>query len=293
MNEPTRKVAICGTAPGSLDEAPWADPEWEIWGTSRLYEMIPDNRWDCWFELHDLEKIGKGWNCTEQEREEKREKHLDYLRETSRPVYVQPQYEDEWPSAIGYPIDEVLDEFPSQYFTNHISWMLALAIYSEVDEIGIYGVDMAMSGGEYEYQRPSVEYFIGVARGRGIPVEVPDTCDLLKTTRLYGVDDGDSPFDAKVRAREDELDQRINSIQQTINELEAEDQQIQGMINVMGQLAENGVDPNLRDELVGEAEALQERRQQIAQQLNANRQKLAAQKGAKDNTDYLKRAWMS
>lgn len=287
-----RKVAICGTAPSSLDEAPWADPEWEIWGTSRLYKTIPDSVWDVWFELHDLETIGKGWDCTDDQREERRQEHLDYLREQARPVYVQPEYEDEWPSAVGYPLDEVFEEFPSRYFTNHISWMLALALYQRVDEIGIYGVDMAMSGGEYEYQRPSVEYFIGIARGRGVPVEVPDTCDLLKTTRLYGVDDGDSPFDAKVRARKDELDQRVQGIEQQIEELEAQGQQIAGALNVMGQLAENGVDPELRGELERNAQEMQQQLQQIEQQIEQGRQSLAAQKGAKDNMEYLQRCWM-
>lgn len=293
MIDRPRKVAICGTAPSSLDEAPWQDPEVEIWGTSRLYKMIPDEVWTVWFELHDLPKIGKGWSCGEDQRKEQRDEHLEYLASQTRPVYVQPQYEDAFPAAVGYPLEEVFEEFPSRYFTNHISWMIALAIYQDVDEIGIYGVDMALQGGEYEYQRPSVEYFIGIARGRGIPVEVPDSCDLLKTTRLYGVDDGQSPFDKKVRAREDELNDRINQVEDQIEQLQAQDAQLAGAVNAYAELAQNGVPEDLREKLKESAQQMQQQREQVQQQILDGQIALAKSEGAKENTDYLKRAWMS
>jgi hypothetical protein len=52
-------------------------------------------------------------------------------------------------------------------------------------EIHLYGVDMAVST-EYDEQRPSCEYFIGLARGRGIKVYIPEESHLLKVRYKYG-----------------------------------------------------------------------------------------------------------
>jgi hypothetical protein len=87
------------------------------------------------------------------------------------------------PNAVLYPIDEIIKTF-GNYFTNTISYMIALALISDFDEIHILGVDMAVDS-EYAWQRPSCEYFIGLARGMGKKVYIPETCDLLKTRYLY------------------------------------------------------------------------------------------------------------
>jgi len=83
-----------------------------------------------------------------------------------------------------YPKEEIVRRF-GNYFTNTISWMIALAIHKGYKTIGIFGVDMAVSS-EYHHQRPSCEYFIGLARGMGINVILPDEADLLKARFLYG-----------------------------------------------------------------------------------------------------------
>ena len=49
------------------------------------------------------------------------------------------------------------------------AYMLALAIYEGVDKVGIWGVDLHCDS-EYSYQRPNMEYLIGLARGRGMKV---------------------------------------------------------------------------------------------------------------------------
>ena len=50
--------------------------------------------------------------------------------------------------------------------------MIALAIYEDFDIIHVYGVDMAVCG-EYEQQRPSCEFFCGIAKGKGIELYIP------------------------------------------------------------------------------------------------------------------------
>ena len=64
---------------------------------------------------------------------------------------------------------------------------------------------------EYESQRPSCEYFIGLARGMGIKVHVPDKSDLLKTLWLYPFEP-ESPMWVKCESRRRELQQRANEI---------------------------------------------------------------------------------
>jgi hypothetical protein len=101
------------------------------------------------------------------------------------------------------------------YFTNSISWMLAYAI-AQVEwavgdgaEIGIYGVDMAVGGsvgGEYAFQRPSCEYFIGVARGMGIDVTIAPASDLLKAADVYG--EPENPLRVKLEDRKTEMAER-------------------------------------------------------------------------------------
>jgi hypothetical protein len=58
----------------------------------------------------------------------------------------------------------------------------------------------ASHNSEYEHQRPSCEYMIGFARGRGIKVILPKTCDLLQTRFMYGYeDDQRTAWDARVK----------------------------------------------------------------------------------------------
>ena len=58
--------------------------------------------------------------------------------------------------------------------------------------IGLCGVDIALDGvtgeTEYAHQRPSVEYYIGLAEGRGIEIVIPEVSELLRCGYLYGWD---------------------------------------------------------------------------------------------------------
>ena len=110
---------------------------------------------------------------------------------------MQEHYED-IPASVAYPLEEMIEAYgiprigqeyrKDAYFTNSVSFMLALAIHEGADVIGIYGVDMAVLS-EYNEQRPSCEYYIGVAKGRGIEILLPTEADLLKTRWIYGYED--------------------------------------------------------------------------------------------------------
>jgi hypothetical protein len=82
----------------------------------------------------------------------------------------------------------------------------------------------ASHNSEYAYERPSVEFFLGWAKGAGVHLVLPEKCDLLKTLWLYPFEDS-APFRAKVVARRIELRQRLNEF--SANEQNAHDQRMQ------------------------------------------------------------------
>jgi hypothetical protein len=189
-------VYIVGFAP-SWPDTPWDDPNAHYWGMNALHKLAGEKRWDAWFQLHDIE------TSHPQDKDE----HLQWLAQSNVPVWMWAEQIEKYPlpNAVPYPREAMVAKY-GKYFTNTVSWMTALAIEQGYKKIGIYGVDMAQDS-EYQSQRPSCEYFIGLARGLGIEVEIPRTSDLLKNPFLYGYDDG-GEFLAKMRARLKELQER-------------------------------------------------------------------------------------
>jgi hypothetical protein len=93
-------------------------------------------------------------------------------------------------------------------------------------EINLSGVDMAQDGivvqtAEYRAQRPSCEFFLGIASGRGIKVVLPPGSDLLIADHLYGFEDGSTMF-RKRTARIAELNKRKEGVKQQLGQLEAQ-----------------------------------------------------------------------
>ena len=206
----TEKVAITGFAP-SKDQAPFDDKTFEIWGCNELYEHVP--RLDVLFELHDKGEFEITW---------RNKSHVEWMKKSPFPIYMAKQYDD-IPKCIPYPWGTVVQVFGS-YLNNTISEMMALAILMEYKEIHMYGVDMAHHT-EYGTQRPSVEYFVGLARGmqlvRGWPkVYIPENCDLLKTPYIYGLEGG-SKWAKLFKTHIDSYQQRI--VQFSGQELQARD----------------------------------------------------------------------
>jgi hypothetical protein len=173
-------VYIVGFAP-SWVLTPWDDPDADLWGMNSLFQIAPDKNWAAWFQLHDIEK----------HHPDDKEDVINWLGSQSFPVFMWEEHIEKYslPNAVPYPRAQILTSFQPSYFTNTVSWQIALAILSGYQKIGIYGVDMAQDS-EYGHQRPSCEWMIGVAQGRGIEVEIPGDSDLLKTSFLYGIEDG-------------------------------------------------------------------------------------------------------
>jgi len=90
----------------------------------------------------------------------------------------------------SYPLDAIINNFQTDYFTNTVDYALALAIYQGYTVINLYGINMA-SPSEYAYQKPGCEYWIGQAMGRGIKVSIQRQYSSLLIApdcKLYGYD---------------------------------------------------------------------------------------------------------
>ena len=175
-----RQVAIVGLADSTHGDAPYLDPEWEIWG-------LPwdEERWsyfDRLFDIHPLECIREATPSFYSNGYE------DRLKELERPLYMQEDYVD-IPNAIKYPLSDV-SALVGDYYNSSIAYMLAMAIYEKVDKIGMWGVDMASPGEsghaiEYRDERPNCEYLFGFARAKGIEIYLPDKCPMLKFSGIF------------------------------------------------------------------------------------------------------------
>lgn len=209
-------VAIVGFAAGHAHKAPFADPKVEKWGINQLWKILPDKQFDRWFELHSLYDFYHA-----------NPPHQDFLRNFHGPVYVRA--EDyrlalEWGIQTAQPFPDVpiLERF-RPYFTNTISWLIALAIMMRPKELSLYGVDMAQDhllAAEYSEQRPSCEYFIGLAEGLGIDVKLPPGSDLLGATHLYGFEDSGRVLE-KMTSRYTELAKTREQMQAQLAQYEA------------------------------------------------------------------------
>jgi len=77
---------------------------------------------------------------------------------------------------------------------------------------------LASHNSEYRFQRPNVEYWLGIAKGMGREIIVAETSDLLKASHQYGFGT-DHGFRAKLKERMTEFNNREVAIDAEIQRL--------------------------------------------------------------------------
>jgi len=175
-----KKVAILGTVPHKM-KAPFNDPDFEIWAIAHACLGEPLPRCDRIFEVHKWDEVVK-WGSPQA-----------WAMFPNAPVYLQ-EARAEVANSISFPFKELMSKFmifddrAEVNFTNSISEMIALAIDEGFEEIHVYGVNMSHHT-EYGTQKPSCEYYLGLAKGMGIKVYVPSESDLMKTYFIYGLEE--------------------------------------------------------------------------------------------------------
>lgn len=171
------KVAIVG-GNATRQSAPLADPTWEVWGLNNLHLLDRHGhlRADRWFELHQVcAQVASDWAFM-------------HALPPQIPLYVPEPFPADVPQAVPFPLDAILARFPgSDFFACTFAYQVALALWEGFTEIGLFGVDLEKgTGRERSVERASVAYWLGLARGMGVAVTLPDGCDVIHHPVRYG-----------------------------------------------------------------------------------------------------------
>lgn len=200
-------IAILGSHPATVMNAPFSDAGWLIYACSpHNVEQRTLPRVDQWFELHDtIEDATRAFGYLKavsempfvwmrdpralksglfkgaREYPEKALKGTSTFQDIKAPTgqYRQVQGPDGKP-AMAEVLERRRVEVPNHdglfcptMFTSSIAYMLAKAIVDceaeGIRQIGLWGI-MQASEGEYAYQRPGIQYFLHEAMKRGIKV---------------------------------------------------------------------------------------------------------------------------
>jgi len=162
-----RKVAIIGASDGSTLDAPLHDPNVEVWGLNTVIGPCVDTsgvfRADRWFELHDVtERV-----C----RRRRPPGYAQWLRTLRLPIY-QFHGRADTKTSLPYPLEWVLKTTGGEdFFGCTFAYEIALALAEGFTTISLYGCAL-QTGREALVERPSVEYWRGLAHGRGVSVTV-------------------------------------------------------------------------------------------------------------------------
>jgi hypothetical protein len=177
----SKHIAICGTAESTVGDAPYDDPEWEIWAS--LNGMLHVKRVDVLFEMHEMALLS--------------DVDRQLLAASDKPIFMREEHA-EFKNSVAYPFDSIAGYFGSvNLWTSSIAYMLALALskrrgLAKLGKIGLWGIDVVAEG-EYAHQRWALEYLIGWGRAKGVDIYVPPQSSLCKADYIYGLAQGGSP----------------------------------------------------------------------------------------------------
>lgn len=185
-----KKIGIVGSQI-SDDELKLFNDEYKLWGTNNIHEKFPSIKWDRWFEIHKIEEkenndfYRRGYNTYPIDSSQSVYKYLNSLNYLDCPVYMR----EKWSfirNSTKFPFKRLLEKY-GDYMGCSFAFMTALAIDIGADEIAYFGVQL--SGCEYYYQRPSTEYLIGLAKGKGIDIYIHNSSFLLTSNYVYAWDE--------------------------------------------------------------------------------------------------------
>jgi hypothetical protein len=117
-----------------------------------------------------------------------------WMRTHPGPIYTPVAY-PEWPGAVEYPLEWVINRTGHCYFNNTVPYAFALAVAMGVKVIHLYGTDYSYDGPGHAHKRERgracLEYWIALAIERGVQVHLPQDTSLLDMAEddsLYGYD---------------------------------------------------------------------------------------------------------
>jgi len=156
-----RSLAIVGSHPDSRENAPFDDPDYEIW----LFNEAPQKpeiykRWDASLQMHKPEVYASKTNWVNRD-------HWAWLQQdhgSDKRIFML-EVDPRVPNSVRYPMEGVLSQTPRHYLRSSPAQALALGIYLGYKDISLYGSDLS-SNTEYHYQAINYAYWVGFADGR-------------------------------------------------------------------------------------------------------------------------------
>ena len=124
------------------------------------------------------------------------------LRKHPGPIYTSVPHPD-YPGSVAYPLAEVVNSVGMAYFNSTAAYAVAYAVAIGVKQITPFGFDFTYENShKAERGRACVEFYLGMAKARGIKIGVSDRSTLMDgieppEARLYGYDGVQVDFDGE------------------------------------------------------------------------------------------------
>lgn len=250
-----KKLALVGMNQRTCRNAPFDDPDYEIWTPNEAYINKWMKRYDVLFQLHPRWDWERNNNMSDPN-------HPRYIKaESGSCLFCEgtgkaikegsevacPWCKDGWywlpehrkgktiimqkrylgvPGAKKLPVAEMVDWFSydgKPYLTSTFSHMLVYALHVGYKDISIYGFEME-SDTEYIHQRACAEYWIGYGRALGIKIEAPGA-KILKGTHYA--------YESNVQGYRTRLELRIEHLKDQLQKAEAEAIKSEGALNAV------------------------------------------------------------
>lgn len=210
-----REICISGFSSLTREYANDLPSSVEIWAMNEAHIYLK-RRASLWFQIHPRAwnqpaAIENGWPLDIYGRAPG---HLERLSKMPEPVMMQ-EVDERIPSSVKYPLDEIkarygfewLPGIMRNYLTSTAAYMFAYALYQHdlyreqhprgkkglIKAIHIAGIELAI-GTEYFHQRPCVEFWLGMLRGRGVEINLGPTGGTLLVGPVYAVDNVEPLF---------------------------------------------------------------------------------------------------
>ncbi len=199
--EPRRnKVAIVG-AGHYRDEAPYDDPEWEVWALNVCSSWDNQGRLraDRWFEIHEAKA-----QSTDD---------MEWIRKCPVPLYLPPAFAEPFldgraatvvvdtpntegglawrgsiPNAVRFPLER-LEAAYGGYWACTFAYQMALALNEGFTDVGLYGVELAWgTARERTVEWACVSWWCGYLEAKGVTMHYPNRCSLGRHPFRYGIE---------------------------------------------------------------------------------------------------------
>lgn len=218
-----KTVAIVGSHTATRGQAPFDDPDVDIWvfneaaatGVRDIHGVLHPwaRRVTGVFQMHTPTIYRNPDNRSDPE-------HWRWLQmDHDYPIWMQ-EADPDVPASVRYPIENVLALIDNvslhgaalHYLTSTIAMAIGLALSYGYSRIMLYGIEMS-SETEYVYQRDCVAFWIGVAAGMNVQVEL-HCADEVFDRLVYGYESDIDQHPAEIETYANGLQEQVSALRE-------------------------------------------------------------------------------